>query len=1135
MNKMMNKRTLKECILDRQNIYNAIYSMESYVFDKGLLDAESNVTLKGEDKDIIIPNDLVLFHLLHDKYNFELIERVIEACRCRLQNVLEKSDALFDVKVFFKLKKLEDDGALKFRPLHTARLIDLICMVSMLNLLMFEDDTRLWKRNLSDLSKLIPHNFFGNIPSTDPQHLFHKWQTKYKEYSDNVIEHCRQYQKNHKFQMEVSLDIKNFFPSISPKFLYSFIVDKLSATYRDPEDVNTLKSAVAKLLYFKLDKSNMEPWVKEYYGDEIVIEGDMYMNCGIPQGLPQSYFFGNICMLKVEKFLMDDDCFEGDAYFYVDDSVIYIQSKLEEEDFNRRIIGLNSKLEQWCKEIKEQEVDLNSILPSDFLHFQEKLDYTIRFHENGKSTCMHVDEIDTLTEMILDINRQTYDMSNLARNMDDLDDHVALGKLKALDKVISNEIDYLKKDENSTDKLKSNTAKSRLVLLRRFKKFFLYRLRRLKMKDDGGLKPEDVESFKERFYLQEVNPEKWFEQIDEDIFQTEYRLIIQNVSKITAEEFSNQIASWERKFLSVCQVEKEKLQSCFLFFSKDAKNAYLMKSLSYDSYASLVVWVKENYSGIRNSSSENQLTIFRNFLLKEDEREGWKSILNHGFQGKEYTRFVVNTCSEYQRHILNIYFSDIIGVQVSDALTFIKTYSRKSQYTELRILAYLRNRNFNCKQFIDFVENINSGDLSNAMGIDMELLEVLGLFIMRVRNPEWVDALICTHRLTKGLWYNGSKFLNSYTLHNEEHAVTLIHKSVELMNRIDFFTLKRVDYYILFLSCYLHDISMVIHPDMGLISANHPLNMSLISSLMVEMKKQADAFMLPNTADCKNARLKDAGQFLVDIFNKVYEFFEYRIRDNHAKDSAKFVLSKADGLLSFLQPTILSYVAKVSESHGYDVEDVYGLKSKAKEDTVSLKYMMILIRMADLLDVANDRVNYYLLRQNLKHLSSVSRFHWISHLVTDRVELKTDYKVNDGYFEAKKDKRMSAKELKSLRPVTETINVDLYLNFKQLTTNKNKMKCRFCMCEMKDDYMQIGIHSVQSHVWCSLGDCPVLCQWMMKKHEWLVHELIALNDYLFSVNDFLFKTKIYFNIHYKNEMRLDADMFDEVQKELANV
>ena len=222
----MNNRTLKDSILDRQNIFNAIYCVESYVFDKGLLNADTKVVLKGLDEEkVVIPNDLTLFYLLHDKYNLELIDRVIDTCIYRLEKVLEEPDALFNVKVYFKLKKLEDDGTLKFRPLHTACLIDLICMVSMLNLLMFEDDTCLWKRNLSDLSKLIPHNFFGNIPSTNPQYLFHKWQAKYKEYSDNVIEHCRQYQKNHKYQMEVSLDIKNFFPSISPKFLYSFIVN----------------------------------------------------------------------------------------------------------------------------------------------------------------------------------------------------------------------------------------------------------------------------------------------------------------------------------------------------------------------------------------------------------------------------------------------------------------------------------------------------------------------------------------------------------------------------------------------------------------------------------------------------------------------------------------------------------------------------------------------------------------------------------------------------------------------------------------------------------------------------------------------------------------------------------------------
>ena len=56
---------------------------------------------------------------------------------------------------------------------------------------------------------------------------------------------------------------------------------------------------------------------------------------------------------------------------------------------------------------------------------------------------------------------------------------------------------------------------------------------------------------------------------------------------------------------------------------------------------------------------------------------------------------------------------------------------------------------------------------------------------------------------------------------------------------------------------------------------------------------------------------------------------------------------------------------------------------------------MILIRLADLLDVANDRVNYHLLRQNLRNLSTISKFHWISHLVTDKIVLKTDYTTDE--------------------------------------------------------------------------------------------------------------------------------------------
>ena len=69
---------------------------------------------------------------------------------------------------------------------------------------------------------------------------------------------------------------------------------------------------------------------------------------------------------------------------------------------------------------------------------------------------------------------------------------------------------------------------------------------------------------------------------------------------------------------------------------------------------------------------------------------------------------------------------------------------------------------------------------------------------------------------------------------------------------------------------------------------------------------------------------------------------------------------------------------------------------------------------------------------------------------------------------------------------------------------------------------------------CGEDQCMVLCSWMMHKHDWLVKELGALNDYLFSVNNSLFKTQINFIIYYRDEVRLDADMFDSVQEYLES-
>ena len=404
----------------------------------------------------------------------------------------------------------------------------------------------------------------------------------------------------------------------------------------------------------------------------------------------------------------------------------------------------------------------------------------------------------------------------------------------------------------------------------------------------------------------------------------------------------------------------------------------------------------------------------------------------------------------------------------------------------------------------------------------MGILDVLNRFIKRVKNPKWVDDLILTHRLTKGLWYNGSKFLNSYTLHNEEHAIALINNSLKLTNRIDYFLLKDVDYYILFLACYLHDISMVIHPDLSLLSSETGNNLTLISNLMSEMRDQVEYFASKDP-DPNNSRIKKAGNFLVKVFNDVYSYFENEVRAYHAKDSAQFIKDRSNSLLSYLEPTLLSLVAKVSESHGYDIPHVYGLRSRAKDDTVSLKYLMMLIRLADLMDVASDRVNYHLLRQNLANLSLTSKFHWISHLVTDKMELKPKYKI---------EKSNDMNRFKG--SIHETIEFNLYLNIKQLTNAPKTKKCNNCDCTISNRCLTINIRSESMQTRkCSQESCTVLCQWMMKKHEWLVPELIALNEYLYSVNNPLFKTSIKINIYFENHMNLDPDMFDSVQEFLS--
>ena len=151
---MSKNNSLYDYILSEQNIYNVVYAVESYVFGKGLLSAD----------------DIDMYHRLTDKYDFDYIEQVIGRCKTRLESLLQ-SDELFDITVYFKLKKYDEEKErFDFRPIHTASLTDQICMVCLLQPLMFND--RKGIRQFSELSRLIPHNFYGNLPSRTVDEIF---------------------------------------------------------------------------------------------------------------------------------------------------------------------------------------------------------------------------------------------------------------------------------------------------------------------------------------------------------------------------------------------------------------------------------------------------------------------------------------------------------------------------------------------------------------------------------------------------------------------------------------------------------------------------------------------------------------------------------------------------------------------------------------------------------------------------------------------------------------------------------------------------------------------------------------------------------------------------------------------------
>lgn len=1058
---------LRDFILDGKNIYNAIYSLESYIGEKYLLS----------------PSDIELYRKLSDKYNFKLISDIISQCQKRLKDVLELSDDLFELNVYFKLKSIDDNKNIKYRPIHTASLIDQICMVCLLNPIMFDDVSG--KRELSEISLLLPHNFFGNLPSTRVEEIFQPWPFNYKRYNEEVENKAKEYQETYEYKTQICLDLEDFFPSIDPKFILNFVYSKLSSQFSTQDDENDLKMLLTKLLYFKIKGKEFKEWANIYYKKNVDV--NEYYNRGIAQGLPQGLFFGNLAMIAISKVIAQ--VFPGDAYYYVDDSVIFSKESFDDDEhFTSLIKKVNEKLSEI---FSKKQWGVEPCAGDGVANFVSSLSDYPRCHEKDKSFYAPLLEKNSPNLWKFPyFTREVSIAGNFSDNFEDIDDIRSEKKLDALLKALD---DYIKNlAENG---IKGRNAESKLKFLKRYRKYFEYQrmLARFKNQQDSLVQYQQNFSDTFKFDGKDNKIEELFEKLDEGIFRAEYRFLIEQYNE-SGNDVKDIVQDLDEKLAFLCLNKKD---SSLLYYKKDVNGCLDYKKLRDHSYETLerdFLMKKHFLTSIKGTDCQFD------FLLKNHKGELLKYLFVGDCGGEEFYVFISGNSQEFWRKILNALASTMFDVKLDESQALIKRSQRKMRYFELRILMYLRNFHFNLVEYQKFLSDlmtVKHGKDINEMPVDLSLLHVLDIFVKHVQKPQCIDNLIMTHAIVKGLWMNGSKFLYSYTLHNEEHAVELIRQCVRIIRTIDIISIKQSDFYILFLACYLHDLSMVVQPNLSSFAKENQRTDRLATECLLEIKERS------KNNDWSLLKVKE---MMEDIFQRVFSYFEESVRTSHPEESANFIRKRMNEFFFYIDESQMDVVAKVAESHGWDSGNVYGHRSYAKKELVSLKYMMILIRLADLLDMSKDRVNYFLLRENMRNLAPISAFHWITHYITNNVELTSEYDYING-------------------KIKETIIVNIELNInKRINSTHNSLKCGHWKADLEGNVIRNTIG--ESGDQCR--ECKLACKWMHYKNEWLFSELYELQKYINLINVSLFETHVLVNLKMDSNNKIDQDLYDQV-------
>ena len=1084
---------LRDYILSDENIYLAVYAVNSYVFDPQLLD--------HEDKELLIS--------LSDPFNEKQICKIIKKVKTLLMDILDKEEYLFTTRVYFKPKSFED-GSPIYRPIHTARLEQLISMVALLHPFIYElpSDDNKWNLNLSNYSRLIPNNFYGNRVSLKPEELFKDWRGQYKKYTQKANEYFKAFYESQKYKYELKLDLKKFFPSVDPLAVYGILMEHMPVTL-SPEDIQTFKTAAYKLLVCEIENLNTEEAQKYYYDSSGITPA---YTRGIAQGLPQSYFFGNICMINISQIF--DKAYEGKSVYYVDDSYIYTDQKInDEKDFERQLQKINKQIQQELSNyVKNAKADTFFTKKISFWDFMDRLlsinplCYNVEVHTKGKSTFTLIGNVRPGEVYLRNLSREASQIgADIYSSYSEEEDETLFHRTHALQQAVYKEIENAQEHGEESYKEK----------LERYNKFFKYREIRLRLKTERTLSDSLFEALTDRYDASAENKyeclQKELKKIETFFFNYKHDIWPSAVSILIANTIDPEGHKAIQKYLNYV-IEKaysENLKDCN-FIEREFEDYLLGKETDN---------ISDCYAFLRKQTDKKMIR-YANMnpgVLKKEfsgvKIQGLKSPLLTSFgicsdRFIKISRIVTANSDRLQRMFLNAVYSKVFKVVLSEDIA-LNSYDKKGiRYGELRALAYLRNSNGRISDFLNWDMEIM--DIENQQNVDYTLFQVLGAYKKYVIHPDYIDHLILVHKYTSDIWKNGAKHLYFYTLHNQEHAIDLVKNIIKIVKIFSYLKISTYDYYLLFIACYLHDISMV------RIAAEEDFLLDKDTSEEITAKLDSKWRSISSTNDLK--------KIIVESYKAVDGFFENKIRSSHGKDSGEEIRKRKE--LDFLEPSSRENIAAIAEGHMMDTRDIYFVKGSAKSKLLSSKFDKILLRFADLLDMRQHRVSAPILNHNIDNISPLSAFHWISHLVTEDYELTAEYGSPD-----------SDSEPQGLTPgsITETVILSVFVNLSQFSKTSCDNSCVYGRLD-EDTLSDTGfeIHMLDGGGKCTSNKCNFLCRWFNKKNAYLVQEMQALEAYLHRVpvKERFYDTRIIIRVIVSNPTRLSPELFEILKKQL---